>query len=93
MTLRTALRFCVANLETLARLLRGEGLLGPESDSEVAEVLNRFKYKFEEDLKFDSFISEVQSEDPLAREIQKRKVREFELFLRDSVQVSYRLHR
>jgi hypothetical protein len=93
LNLRTSLRFSISNLKTLFKILKIGNLIGPENCLKVEEILNKFKYKYQEDLKFDSFVDELQSNDPVVREIQKRKLKEFEMFLRDSIKVAYELHR
>jgi hypothetical protein len=81
------------NLRTLSEVTSLAEILGPELEEEVTHILNLFKYKFEEELKYDTFVKQIQSQDMVERAIQHQKLKEFEIYFRDIIQVSYKLHK
>lgn len=93
MTLRVGLRFAVTSLETQVEVLRLAKLLGADLEHEVRELLNRFKYKFAEDLKYDAFARVRGDREEQARALEKEKMREFQLFFKDVVGASYQVLR
>ena len=67
-------------MDALSKILEMSKALGSETKEQVQHLMNKFKYKYEEDLKYDSFVKQVRKDDPVIREIQRQKIKEFEVF-------------